>query len=183
MAVVGALLLTLIMATAISAMTLVASIERRASRAYATAVRLRAAAEAAAVMTAEELAAADWPAALLGAGSAHWRVPAAEFDTAAFTARIRAEAMMGGAHGADTPVWQVFVQTPWAAVTGQPGHAAVVTWVADDWSDEDGRPADDSNGLVLVRALAKEREAEAWAEVLYGRAANGRLRVRHIRAW
>jgi hypothetical protein len=55
--------------------------------------------------------------------------------------------------------------------------------VADDWSELDGSPVDDSNGLILVRALAKEREAEAWAEVLYGRAPDGRLRVRHIRTW
>ena len=183
MAIAGALLLTMVMATALGAMTLVAAIERRASHAYAGAVRLRAAAQGAAALTAEELALGDWSAALGGAGSAHWSSPPAGVDVPASTARLRAEAMMGGAHGADTPVWQVFIQTPWAAVTGLPEAVGAVSWVADDWSELDGRAAEDSNGLILVRALAKEREAEAWVEVLYGRAADGRLRVRHIRTW
>jgi hypothetical protein len=183
MAVIGALLLTIVMSTAVAAMTLVAAIERRSASAYSTTVRLRGAAEGAVALTGEELAAPDWTPALAGAGSAHWSVPATAFDTPALTARIRAEAMMGGGHGADTPVWQVFVQTPWEGVTGRTGAIAVVSWVADDWSESDGRAGEDSNGLILVRAVAKERETEAWAEALYSRGANGRLAIRHIRTW
>ena len=183
MAVIGALLLTIVMSTALAAMTLVAAIERRASNAYGRAMALRGAAEGAAVLTAAELATASWPGALAGGGSAHWSVPAAGFDTLALTSRLRAETMSSGAHAADTPFWQVFLQSPWGDVTGQPGQIAVVSWVADDWAELDGRPAEDSNGLILVRTVAKEREAEAWVEVLYGRGADGWLRTRHIRAW
>ena len=182
-AVVGALLLAIIMSTALGAMTLVAAIERRASNGYGRALALRGAAEGAAALTAEELAAADWAAALTGGGSGYWSVPAAGFDTLTLTSRLRAEAMSSGAHAADTPFWQVFLQSPWADVTGHATNIAVVAWVADDWAELDGRTAEDSNGLILVRAVAKEREAEAWVEVLYGRGAGGRLRARHIRAW
>ena len=129
-----------------------------------------------------ELAEAEWDSLLSGSGSVHWRTPAPGFDVAAATLRLRAETMMSGAHGADTPVWHVFAQTPWDAVAGRSSRVRLVSWVADDWTEQDGQPAADSNGRVIVRALAFAGDAEAWAEAVCGRA-GGRVRVEHIRVW
>jgi hypothetical protein len=171
------------LSAALGGMTLVAAIERRAASGYRVALELRSAAGSAIGLTAAELEVADWEAALSGSGSTYWRDPAPGFDVAAATARLRAEAMSGGAHGADTPVWQVFAQSPWQAVSGRDSRIHVISWVADDWLEQDGRPAADANGRLLIRALAFAGDAEAWAEAVCGRAAGGPLRVEHIRIW
>jgi hypothetical protein len=183
MALIGAILLSIVLSTALGGMVIVAAIERRSASAYGAAVALRAAAEGAIVLSAAELEAASWTPLLAGGGSSHWRDPPPGFGLAAVTARLRTEAMLGGAHGADTPVWQVFVQASWAAVTGQPGQIHVVTWAADDWFEQDGRPLEDSNDRILVRALALRGEAEAWGEALCRRGEDGRIRIEHIRFW
>lgn len=183
MALIGAILMTILLSTALGGMAIVAGIERRAAAAYRTSVELRAAAEGAVIVTARELEAADWDGALAGAGSALWRSPPAGLDVAALTAETRAETMMASAHGADTPVWQVFAQGAWPSVTGQPGRALVLSWVADDWTEQDGDARRDSNGLLLVRAAATAGPAQAWAEGLCARAEDGRVTLRHIRSW
>jgi hypothetical protein len=183
MALIGGLLLTIVVSTALAAMVVVSTIERRASAAYLLALELRMAAEGALALTLEELRTADWTAALAGAGSAHWAAPRPGLDIPALTAAIQAETMMAGAHGADTPVWQVFAQAEWAVVTGLPGRVEVASWVADDWLEGDGDPRRDSNGVLLVRAVAAAGVAVAWTEALCGRDPDGRIRLRHGRSW
>ena len=183
MALMAALLLAIVVSTAMGAIVVVAGIERRASAGYRVAVDLRAAADGILALTVAELAAADWSAVLAGAGSAHWRAPQPDLDVAAITAALQAETMMRTAHGADTPVWQAFAEASWAAVTGEPGPARVAAWVADDWSEKDGDPRRDSNGLLLVRAMAASGVSAAWTEALCDRDADGRIRLRHARSW
>lgn len=183
MALIAALLLTIVVSTAMGAIVVVAGIERRASAGYRLAVDLRAAADGILALTMEELGAADWSAVLAGSGSAHWRAPQQDLDVPARTTALQAETMKGSAHGADTPVWQAFSQASWAAATGEPGPARVAAWVADDWSEQDGDPRRDTNGLLLVRAVAASGAAAAWTEALCGRDADGRIRLRHARSW
>lgn len=183
MALIAALLLAVVVSTAMGAIVVVAGIERRASAGYRLALDLRAAADGILAVTLEELGAADWRAVLAGSGSARWQAPQQELDVPALTAALQAEAMKGSAHGADTPVWRAFSQASWAAVTSEPGPARVATWVADDWSEQDGDPGRDSNGLLLVRAVAASGAAAAWTEALCGRDAGGRIRLRHVRSW
>jgi len=182
-ALIAALLLGIVVSTAMGAIVIVAGIERRASAGYRLAVDLRAAAEGILALTVEELAAADWSAVLAGSGSAHWRAPQPDLDVPALTAALRAETMMVTAHGADTPVWQPFAEANWAAATGEPGRARVASWVADDWSETDGDPRRDSNDLLLVRAVAASGVSAVWAEALCERDADGRIRLRHARSW
>lgn len=183
MALIAALLLTVVVSTATGAILVVAGIERRASAGYRLAVDLRAAAEGILALAVEELASADWSAVLAGSGSAHWRDPQQDLDVPALTAALQAETMMGSAHGADTPVWQAFAEGSWAAVTGGPGPARVAAWVADDWSERDSDPRRDSNDLLLVRAVAASGVSAAWTEALFWRDADGRIRLRHARSW
>lgn len=184
MALIGALLLSVVLSTALGGMAMIAAIERRAAAGYRTSLQLRAAAEGAAILAMQELgAAADWSPPLAGSGSAYWTNPPPGLDIAALTARLRSETMMGSAHGADTPVWQVFVQAGWRQVTGASGTTAVVAWIADDWTETDGNPAADTNGRILIRSVAVSGVATAWFEAVCERVPDDPIRMRHIRIW
>jgi hypothetical protein len=180
---VAALLLTIVLSTALGGVAMIAAIERRTAAAHATSLQLRLTAQSAAAMAAGELGAIGFDAALQGASSA-WRVPLSQpLDLDGLSAGLRREAMMQSSHGADTPVWRLFAHAPWLAVSGLPGPGQAVMWVADDWAEGDGDPLRDGNGLVLVRAAAFAGRAAAWTEALCGRDAGGRVDVRHVRSW
>jgi hypothetical protein len=184
MALAAALLLTLILTTALGGMAMVASIERRVAASHRTSLELRLAAKGSLALAAEELGRRDWGVLLRGAGSDGWhQAVSPAIDIAALTAGISRETMMAGAHGADTPVWQVFAFTPWRVVTGQPGRGDLVIWLADDWEERDGDPEVDSNGLILVRAAAFDGPAVAWTEALFQLDDTGHARPRHVRVW
>lgn len=183
MALIGALLLTVVLSTALGGMALVAAIERRTSAAHRTSVQLRLAAEGAVAVAAGELATGDWDAALSGAGSAAWMRPAAAFDAASFTSAVRAEALMASDHGADTPVWQLFAQAPWPAVSGGASQAHIAVWVADDWAETDGAPGHDTNQELILRAVAASGLSAAWCEAVLRRELDGRVLMRHARSW
>lgn len=183
MALIGALLLSVVLATALGGMAIVAAVERRAAAAYRLTLELRAAAAGMAAVALGELARADWEPPLAGSGSVHWMTPQPGLDIAGLTAAVRADTMMTSSHGADTPVWQVFAQAAWPAVSGHAGTPLVAVWVADDWAEGDGDPGRDSNGLVLVRAVAVSGVSAAWFEALCVREAGGVLRMRHARSW
>ena len=183
MALIAALLVTIVLSTAVAGMAIVSGIERRAANAYVLTVELRAASEGALAATISELESTAWDGALAGGGSAIWRAPPPDLDVAALTGEVRAATMMTPGYGADTPLWQVFAQGRWTAVTGLPSRAAMLTWVADDWREQDGDPSRDANGLVLVRAVAAAGPARAWVEALCARDAGGIIRVRHVRSW
>lgn len=184
MALAAALLVTLVCGSVLAAATLVAGLERRAASAYATAAALRHAAAGGLVAAAGELEARDWGSVLAGGTSGYWQGSvAASTDIAALSVALERETMSGSAHGADTPSWQVFIRAPWAGIAGQGGRIDLIVWVADDWQERDGNPAADSNGLILVRSAAVQAPAVVWAEGLFRRDPEGRLRPVHTRVW
>jgi hypothetical protein len=187
MALAAALILTLVLSAMLAGAALVAGVERRVAAAYQVSAALRFAASGGLALATEELERRDWTALLGGAGSDRWLQPGTPgADVAPLTAVVTRETMMAGAHGADTPLWQVFVHVPWRRVvesTGDPARADLVVWVADDWEEADGNPRLDTNGMVLVRVAAVDGPARAWAEALCVREADGRVRPRHVRMW
>lgn len=184
MALAAALLVTLVCGSVLAAATLVAGLERRAASAYATATALRYVASGGLAVAADELQRRDWGPVLTGNGSDTWEGSLApSTDVGALSAALARETMLASSHGADTPLWQVFIRAPWAGVSGEGGRIDLVVWVADDWQDRDGNPAADSNGLILVRAAAILGGAVAWAEAVYRLGPDGRLRPDHSRVW
>lgn len=187
MALVAALLLTLVLSAMLAGSALVAGVERRTAAAYRVSAALRIAASGGIALAAEELERRDWGPLLAGAGSDAWMLPGSPgADVPALSAALRRETMMVTAHGADTPVWQVVAHVPWARVAGPEGNGArgdLVVWVADDWEEADGEPGEDRNGRVLVRAAAVDGPSVAWAEALCAIDPDGRVRPRHLRLW
>jgi hypothetical protein len=185
MALVAALLLTLVLSAMLAGSAMVAGVERRTASAYRVSAALRMAAAGGIALAAEELERREWASLLAGAGSDTWMQPGSPgADVAALSAAIRRETMLATSHGADTPVWQVVAHVPWARVAGHAGGVGdLVVWVADDWEEVDGVPAEDRNDRVLVRAAAVDGSSVAWAEALCGRDPDGRVRPRHLRLW
>jgi hypothetical protein len=184
MALIGALLLTIVLSTALGGLAMIAAIERRTAAAHALGVQLRLAGQGALAMAAGELATVDWNAALGGVGVSEWRRPLVPpLDLTALAQSLQRATMMESSHGADTPVWRLFAHMPWAAASGQPGPSQTVVWIADDWADGDADPARDQNGLVLVRVMAAAGVATSWAEALCARGEDGRVEIRHVRSW
>ncbi len=184
MALVAALLFTLVLSAMLAGSALVAGVERRTSSGYRVSTALRLAAEGGIALAARELERLDWTPLLAGAGSDAWMQPGSPgADLPALTAVVTRETMMATAHGADTPVWQVIVHVPWARVAEHEARGDLVIWIADDWDEADGEPGEDRNGLVLVRAAAVDGQSVAWAEALYGLDPDGRVRPRHLRLW
>ena len=184
MALAAALLVTLVCGSVLAAATLVAGLERRAASAYATATELRYAASGGLAVAADELERRDWGSVLTGNGSDTWAGSLApSTDVGSLSGALARETMLASSHGADTPLWHVFIRAPWGGVSGQGGRIDLVVWVADDWQDRDGNPGADSNGLILLRAAAVQGTALAWSEGLFGRDSEGRLRPVHTRGW
>lgn len=184
MALLAALLLTLVLSAMLAGSALVAGVERRTSAAYRVSTTLRLAAKGGIALAAHELERLEWTPLLAGAGSDAWMQPGSPgAGLPALTGVLTRETMMATAHGADTPVWRVIVHVPWARVVGHAARGDLVVWIADDWEENDGEPGEDRNGLVLVRAAAVDGHAMAWAEALCGLDADGRVRPRHLRVW
>ena len=184
MALAAALLLTLVCGSLVASATLSAGLERRAASAYASGAALRHAAAGGLALATAELETRAWGPPLAGAGSSLWqRPPSASAGVPALEEVIRRETMAAAAHGADTPVWQRFFETPWAEVVGHVGSIDLMVWIADDWQERDGEPRVDSNGLLLIRAAAVQGPAVAWAEGLFRLGGDGRLRPDHVRVW
>lgn len=184
MALITGLLLAVVLSTALGAMTLAAGIERRAAQAFEMRLHLRLAAEGALVIMARELEAGGFDPALEGWGSPGWRRPMSPlFDLAAMTQALQQQTVSGAAHGADTPVWQVYAFAPWRDAGGIESRVRFVGWVADDWEDRDGKPRADSNAQVLLRVRTAAEPAGAWAEALARRDPDGRVTLRHVRTW
>ena len=184
MALIAALLLTIILSTALGGVAMIAAVERRTAAAHATALQLRLAAQGALAIAADEAGRHGFDGVLRGTAASAWRMPLApSIDVAGLSASLQREAMMRSAHGADTPVWRLFAHAPWPAVSGQAGPGQTLVWASDDWAEADGDPLRDGNGLILLRAAALAGPQAAWAEALYGRDGAGRIEVRHLRSW
>ena len=184
MALVSALLLTLVLGSLLAAAALLAALERQTAAAHHVSATLRQIAEGGVVLAAEELRRREWAPLLEGAGSDQWRGPISAWARVPeLTAALERETMMAGAHGADTPSWRLFTEAPWRDVAGHPARGELIVWVADDWEERDGDPGRDSNGWLLVRAGAVDGPAVAWCEALVRRENDGRVRARHVRVW
>lgn len=73
------------------------------------------------------------------------------------TADLQRQGNLGGATGANVPVWQLFA---WGSMDdlvgeGPSTQAYVIAWVADDESEQDGDPTRDANGRVQVQVEAR----------------------------
>lgn len=184
MALIMALLITLVFGSIVAGAALGAGIERRTASAYATSTTLRHMAAGATVVVAADLETRDWSAVLSGAEPAWWQAPlSAQVDADALTDELGHETVAASSHGADTPVWVRWAAAPWRSAdpAGPPGD--VLVWVADDWADGDSHPQADTNGQLLVRGVAVRGTVKAWYEALYRRGIDGRLRPVHARAW
>jgi hypothetical protein len=184
MALIAALLLCVLLSTALGAMTLVAGIERRAAGAHAARLQLRLSAEGALIICARALEAGGLQPALDGWGAAAWRRPMSPLiDLVATGAALQQQTVSASTHGADTPMWQLYAFAPWQAVTGTPSPVRFAAWVADDWEERDGDPRRDTNGRALLRVRAVAEPAGAWAEAVAQREDSGLVRLRHVRTW
>jgi len=79
-----------------------------------------------------------------------------EVDLAAETARVQAETDASGVPGEAARVWRLLSAGPLARAAPGSGCGPVylVVWVADDGADTDGDPEIDSNGILTIRADA-----------------------------
>ena len=84
-------------------------------------------------------------------------------DLRALTARLQADSDAVTSLGGDPPEWRLFEYGSLARLVPAASASALafsrnpyylVVWVADDRGDGDGRPAADSNGIIVVRAVA-----------------------------
>lgn len=136
---------------------------------------------------------ADWTAVLAGAPSTFIdgaatgskRLPGGETvvlccGSGSLTGDLQQRGNGGGNWGANTPQWRLFAWGPassWlTGVSSSPFY--VVTWVADDVSDGDGNPWVDSNGAVVIHALAlgpARARRSIQATVQHARRADGTL--------
>ncbi len=73
------------------------------------------------------------------------------------TSDLQQRGNAGGNWGANTPEWRLFgwgAASSWLTAARSPSPFYVVIWVADDVDEGDGNPSLDSNGAVVVHALA-----------------------------
>ena len=73
------------------------------------------------------------------------------------TSDLQLRGQGGHTWGSSTPQWRLYAWGSAANWLSRPGMSTafyVVVWVADDLEDGDGDAAIDSNGVILVRALA-----------------------------
>jgi len=93
------------------------------------------------------------------------------------TAEIQADAMSAYPVGMNTPVWRLYGWGPLTTLAGLPAGdsgAYVAVWVADDPSDNDGNPAADANGVIMLHGEAFGYGASrASAELVLKRTAAG----------
>ncbi len=94
--------------------------------------------------------------------------------------RQRASDARGG-FGANNPAWRLFSHAPLRALLASPGPDLplyLAVWIADDESDGDGNPAIDTNGRILVGAVAfGAGGARGEVEARIERAVSGELRL------
>ena len=83
--------------------------------------------------------------------------------------------------GADSPHWRLFAHAPVRELLAAPGldlPLYLVVWVADDESDGDGNPAVDTNGRIVIWAVAfGAGGARRSVEARIGRTASGDLQL------
>jgi hypothetical protein len=97
--------------------------------------------------------------------------------------RQRASDARGGPaiFGANSPEWRLFAHAPLRALLAEPGPDLplyLAVWIADDESDGDGNPDLDTNGRILVGAVAfGAGGARGEVEARIERAVGGELRL------
>lgn len=136
----------------------------------------------------------DWTAVLAGAPSTFIdgaptgskRLPGGDTvvlccGSGSLTGDLQQRGNAGGNWGANTPEWRLFAwgaASSWLTAGGSSSPFYVVIWVADDVSDGDGNPWVDSNGAVVIHALAlgpARARRSIQATVQHARRADGTL--------
>jgi hypothetical protein len=166
----AALLIALILTVACAAIGLgllsIATEDQLLSANQRTGLEALYAADALAVRARADLAALpDWTTLPGGVGQSAFAdttlTPAAPwggvFDLAAATAALQHDTVSSSLAGANTPIWRLFA-------SGTLGQLSAVdlggrdlylsAWIADDGAEQDGEPAVDTNGVVLLRVQA-----------------------------
>jgi hypothetical protein len=169
-------------------LAILAHTERVIAQAHLRAVQTTYAAEMAAVLgvSAVSLApgSAVWPitggTGALSGGATSMAVAAGEtVDLDARTAELNRDAARLWPLGVNTPRWRLMA---WGRLsTLPPGTAAsaprVAVWIADDVMDRDGRPDEDQNGVLMIRAEAFGPGGAARAIVVHVVREAGRVRT------
>lgn len=91
-------------------------------------------------------------------------------DLARLTAglQVRSDERYGSAANSDSPTWVVLAR----GLVAAPRHPApyVIVWVADDVDDGDGRPEQEQNSVLMLKARAfGSRNAQAGIEAIVAR--------------
>jgi hypothetical protein len=100
-------------------------------------------------------------------------------DLRALTVRLQADSDAVTSLGGDAPIWRLFEYGSLASLVPEASASVsarnpyyLVVWVADDRGDGDGSPAADSNGIIVVRAVAYgPGEAKSITEISMSRQA------------
>ena len=179
-AMILALLVTLLLAGLGLSLTLLGDMERRIAYNFRVDQEAWWAVDAAIERAAADLSQApDWDVVLAGArcspfaDSTHRPVlPSSEIlDLDAATSDLQAATSAAASFGANTPVWHLYAWGLLNSMTPRPspGGSYLAMWVADDVSETDGNPADDSNDIVTIHAEAfgpggAHRTAEAYVK-------------------
>ena len=200
MAVVGAMLATVLLSALGLAIALIGIGETALASREKTARSLRFAAAAAAQAALIDLALLPAWDPVLGPGTVDERsaargrfseidmAPPAPWSGRPLDLRARTGALRAASDTARRPAdavqrWRVFANAPFerlAPATGS-GPWYVAVWIADDRADTDGDPDRDSNGMVAVRAAAFGPDDAAMAVELTVFRAPGALRIVAIR--
>ncbi len=200
MAVLGAMLATVLLSALGLAIALIGIGETALASREKTARSLRFAAVAAAQATLIDLALLPSWDPVLGRGTADELpetrgrfteidlAPPAPWSGRPLDLRARTSALRAASGGARGPAdglqrWRLFANAPFerlAPATGS-GPWYVAVWIADDRADTDGDPERDSNGLVAVRAVAFGPDDAAMAVELTVFREPGALRLVAIR--
>jgi hypothetical protein len=165
-----AMTLTLMVAGAGAAAVLTARMETLLAGSFTQAQQALSVAEGGLARAIQELSAqSDWSPALAGVASTFTdggtsgarQLPGGAFVVlccggGSLTADLQLRALAGRTWGANTPQWRLYA---WGAASSWLTRASasifyVVVWVADDAEDGDGDPSSDSNGTILLHALA-----------------------------
>ena len=178
------LMLTACVASISGGLALLADTERRIASTQLRSVQAHYAAEAAVHLAADAISgdarSSLWPSAgqvsTLGGGARVMAIAGGEtVDLDARTADLNREMSRRWPLGPDTPRWRL---AGWGALPGLPQSSRrVAVWIADDVMDADGTPAEDRNGLLVIRGEAFGPGGAAHVAVAHVIREDGRVRT------
>lgn len=176
------LILTACVASLAGGLALLADTERRIASTQLRSVQVHYAAEAAVQLAIASISDSPlstlWPSAgtvsPLGGGSRIMAIAGGEtVDLDTRTADLDRDAARRWPLGPDTPQWRL---AGWGSLPGVPqSQRRVAVWIADDVMDADGKPGEDSNGVLMVRGEAFGPGGAAHSVVAHVMRKDGRV--------